>query len=106
MPSTPKPLARMESLEARTLRADSATWAAMDRGARERGQESAEFGRDCLLMGLMLRLNPYLMEAAVKVLASVQVASLERLDGSTISESIKTQRRLIEEQKALVGGMR
>lgn len=75
-----RPLAKMESLEARTLRGASSMWAAMDRGARTRGLESAEFGRNCLLMGLMMTMNPHLMEAAVRVLASIHVADLESLE--------------------------
>lgn len=79
MPLERKALVKMESLEARTLRGTGSMWAAMDRGARSRGLESAEFGRNCLLMGLMLTLNPQLMEAAVQVLASVRIADLEPL---------------------------
>jgi hypothetical protein len=86
-----KPLVKMESLEARTLRASGSMWAAMDRGARNRGLEPAEFGRNCLLMGLMLTLNPQLMEAAVQVLASVRIADLEPL--ATFSVDPERHRR-------------
>lgn len=91
MPPERKALVKMESLEARTIRGSGSQWAAVDRGARARGLEPAEFGRNCLLMGLMLTLNPQLMEAAVQVLASVRIADLEPL--STISEEPEPHRR-------------
>lgn len=90
-----KPLAPMESLEARTIRGERALWQAIDAGARARGVEAAVFARSVMLMGIMMTRNPLLMEASVQVLSGIHLAGFERPE--SLSSDLTEQRVQIHE---------